>query len=125
MTQNKTKKMPVHILADIYWLPTHNPERSENFPPNGFRTLSFFTSDFSTGWTVHINYSKDSLQGQANCYRVRLFFYFLDEKRDELKRLTKNAEVLIMDGFKVIAVCRNLRIPKADIYMDSLWTNDE
>lgn|GEM_PF-3487782 len=115
------KKMPVHILADIYWLPPHKPESPRIHPRTSFRTVSFFTSDFSSGWTVEAKVSKNSLLNQTDSFSAKLFFYFLDEKRDEIRQLSKNAEVLIMDGFHVAAVCRNLRIPETEIFMDSPW----
>ena len=117
------KKMPIHIIADVHWISPHIPKYFETFSPGNFRIPSFFTSDFSIGWTVEVNPSKVSLADQADWYPVRLFFYALDEKRDEIKRLSKNANLLIMAGYEVIAVCRNLRIPEMEIYMDTPWTN--
>ena len=115
------KKMPIHVLADIYWLPPHNPESSK-IPPNiNFRTICFFTSDLSEGWTAEINCSKKTVLGQQNFYPTRLFFYALDERRDEIRRLSKSAEILITEGFKIIGICRSLYIPEDEIFMDSPW----
>jgi len=116
------KKMPVHILADVYWLPSHNPDSFRIPTDSSFRTVSFFTTDFSSGWTAEITSSKTPLPNQTGFYPVRLFFYALDEKRNEIKRLSNKAELLIMAGYEVIAVCRNLRIPETEIYMDAPWT---
>ena len=68
------KKMPVHILADIYWLPPHKPESLRIHPRTSFRTVSFFTSDFSSGWTVEAKVSKNSLPNLTDSYSARLFF---------------------------------------------------
>jgi hypothetical protein len=115
------KNPPVHLVGVICWLPPHKPERPKFPPGESFRALGVFTSDHSSGWTVAFNYAPVSLDGKSECYQVRLYFAFLDNKRDEIKRLSKNTEVIIQDGHKVIAVCRNIQIPETEILMDSPW----
>lgn len=111
----------VHLIGDIYWMPPHKPEKPRMPPNESFRALSFFTSDNSTGWTVTLNYSPISLEGQESFYKVRLNFAFLDDKRDKLKRLSKNTEIIIQDGFRVIAVCRNIQFPENEFSIDTKW----
>ena len=114
------KKMPIHVLADTYWLPPHNPESSKIPPNTNFRTICFFTSDLSQGWTAEINCSKKPGLDQLNFCSIRLFFYALDERRDEIRRLSQSAEILITEGYKIIGICRNLSIPEGEIFMDLL-----
>jgi hypothetical protein len=117
-------KKSVHVIGVICWLPPHKPERPRFPPGESFRALGVFTSDHSSAWTLAFNYSPILLEGQHDCYQVRLNFASLDEKRDEIKRLSKNAEVIIQDGYKVVAVCRNIQMPEIETFMDSPWPDN-
>lgn len=110
----KNNQYSVHFLGEICWLPPHKPERKMFQPMTNFRALGKFTSDFSEPeMTVLINYSSFHLHNSPNCHKVRLHFAFLNGKVDEINRLSKNCEVLILDAYKVIAVCRNIRLSES------------
>jgi hypothetical protein len=106
------KKFPIHLNGVICWLPPHKPGRVK-FPPNAsFRAMAMFTSDLSFATDGVVNYSPFPLNDQVSCFEVRLSFPFLANPIDEIRRLSKNSEILIMDAYKVIAVCRNIALPE-------------
>lgn len=115
------KNYPVHLIGLIYWLPPHTSERLR-FPPNqGFVAVSRFTSNlFGPALEALVSYAPFPVL-QTECYKVRFHFRTLEGKEDEITKLTKNTEVLIMDAYKVIAVCRNISLP--DLPLSNM--NDE
>ena len=76
-------------------------------PATNFRALARFTSHFSLAFTVVVNFSPN-LMKDGQCHRVRLNLAFA--KWSDIEKLSHNSEVLIMDSYKVIAVCRNLTV---------------
>lgn len=113
---------PVHFIGVICWLPPHKPEK-QRFPPGEtFLAIARFTSDFSGPvLEARINYSQFPLLQDA-CYRVRLHYRTLEGKCDEIKKLARYTEILIMDGHRVIAVCRDISIPNYQIHLEDKWT---
>lgn len=97
-------EFPIHILGKIFWLPPHRPGKPLFPPETSFRALAKFTSDFSPSYTVLASYS--SLVSEQGFHEVRINVTF--GKVDDIQRLTKNSELIILDGYKVIAVCRDL-----------------
>lgn len=97
---------PVHIVGRIYWLPPHKLAKPLFTAETVHRALGKFTSDFTVAYTVLFSYSSSTLE--QGFHNVRLNFTFCESTL--LHKLVKNSEILIMDGFKVIAVCRNLTI---------------
>jgi hypothetical protein len=116
------EEFPIHLIGGICWLP---PEKSNQKikPPNTvFRALGKFTSNLIISTTVLVNYSPIALSESWRCYKVRLNFAFLSQ--NEVERLMINTEVLIMDGYKVIAICRNIRRPILEnSKMDDEWVS--
>src|SRR5258707_575970 len=98
------KNYPVHLIGMIFWLPLHTPGRIR-FPPNyKFIAIARFTSDFSAPVVeAVVNYSPFQ-EANIEGYKVRLSFRTLGEHKNELARLAKNSEILIMNSYKVIAV---------------------
>jgi hypothetical protein len=98
------EEFQIHLVGKIFWLPHHKPEKSPFPTETIFRALAKFTSDFMPSYTVLVSYSS-TVNGQE-FHDVRLNIPFGDI--DDIQKLAKNTEILIMDGYKVIAICRNL-----------------
>jgi hypothetical protein len=115
-------KYPVQFIGVICWLPPHKPDR-QRFPPGEqFTAIARFTSDLSGPvLEARVNYSPFPLS-QEDCFEVRLHYHTLINKDDEIKRLARYTEILIMDGHRVIAVCRNISVPNSPIDIDDDWT---
>ena len=101
------ENLPIHLMGEIYLLPPYMQERSRLASNTNFRALARFTSDFSLAFTIVVNFSPD-LMKDRQCHRVRLNLAFA--KWSDIEKLSHNSEVLIMDSYKVIAVCRNLTV---------------
>ncbi len=116
------KNSPVHFTGIICWLPTHRPGKIR-FPPDyKFLAVAKFTSDFSApDMDAVVSYSPFQ-ESNTECYKVRLYFRLLEEREDEIRRLARNSEILIMDAYKVIAVCRNITVPEPHQMMDDVWS---
>ncbi|MBI9047485.1 MAG: hypothetical protein JEZ06_23570 [Anaerolineaceae bacterium] len=117
------KKRNIQIIGTICWLPPHKPNR-KRFPPDfPFLAIGRFTSDLSGDvLETYVNYSP-SCENDNSCFKVRLHYRTLEGKKEELEKKVKNSEVLIMDAYKVIAVCRNLSIPDDVGFIDDNWEN--
>jgi hypothetical protein len=116
---NSEKQFPVHLLGIIHWLPLR-----KRFPAKtNFRALGKFTSDFSLQeMTALVNYSPYPLDNCTNDFEVRLHFAFLEGKKDVIDHLSKKCEVLLLDAYMVIAVCRNISLPESpNQYLDDAW----
>src|SRR5690242_16282440 len=117
------KNSPVHFTGIICWLPAHRVGKTR-FPPDyKFLSLAKFTSDFSApDMDAVVSYSPIQ-ESNPECYKVRLYFRLLEGREDEIKRLARNSEIIIMDSYKVIAVCRNISIPASKQMMDAPWSD--
>lgn len=116
------KNYPVHFTGLIYWLPPHKVERIRFPPGQGFVAVARFTSDLSGPVReALVSYSPISVL-LHEYYEVRLHFRTLNGHENEARKLAKNTEILIMDSYKVIAVCRNLSVPDfGSVYMNDEW----
>ena len=113
-----------HFIGVICWLPPHRPEKPRFLPGVNFTAIARFTSHLEGPvLEANINYSPYALQDDV-CFKVRLHYHALEGKEDEMKRLAKYTEILIMDAHKVIAVCRNISIPSSQVNMTDEWTPD-
>lgn len=113
---------PVHFVGVICWLPPHNPDRERFQPGETFVAIARFTSNLSGPvLEAGVNYSPIPL-AQGECFKVRLHYRTLEGKSDEIKRLARYTEILIMDGHRVIAVCRNISIPDSKINLEDEWS---
>lgn len=116
------EKYPVQFIGVICWLPPHNPNRQRFLPSENFVAIARFTSDLSGPvLEARVNYSPFPLS-QNECFKVRLHYRVLEGKDAEIKRLARYTEILIMDGHRVIAVCRNISVPDSQINIDDEWT---
>lgn len=114
---------PVHFVGVICWLPPHKSSR-KRFPPSEiFVAIARFTSDLSGPvLEAGVNYSPFPL-AEKECFRVRLHYRTLMGKNlDEIERLARYTEILIMDGHRVIAVCRNIAVPDSHINLEDEWS---
>jgi hypothetical protein len=117
------KNYPVHLVGTIYWLPPHKQGRVKFPPGHKFIAIARFTSDLS-GSTLEAVVSYSPFQeDDIECYQVRLSYRMLGEHKEELERLAKNTEILIMDAYRVIAVCRDIAIPQSGLMIDDEWTD--
>ncbi len=118
------KEYPVQFVGVICWLPPHNPDRQRFSPGKSFVAIARFTSDLSGPvLEARVNYSPFPLS-QNECFKVRLHYRVLKGKDAEIRRLARNTEVLIMDAYKVIAVCRNISVPVSQIDVDDEWASE-
>jgi hypothetical protein len=116
------KNFPVQFTGTICWLPTHRPGKIRFPPAYKFLAAAKFTSDFSApDMDAVVSYSPFQ-ESSAECYKVRLYFRLLEGREDEIRRLAKNTEILIMDAYKVIAVCRNISLSESKQMMDDEWS---
>lgn len=116
------KTNQAHFVGVICWLPAHKPERQRFQAGEIFVAIARFTSDLAGPVReASINYSPISLSTVGECFDVRLHFRTLEGRRDEIEKLARYTEILIMDGHKVIAVCRNIIIPNSKIYLEDEW----
>src|SRR5574340_1818809 len=106
----------------ICWLPPHRPGKERFFPGVNFTAIARFTSDLS-GHVLEadINYSPFPIVNDI-CFKVRLYYHNLRGQDDEINRLSRYTEILIMDAHKVIAVCRNISVPSVPLAMTDEWT---
>lgn len=115
------KKYPAQFIGVICWLPPHRPGKERFLPGVNFTAIARFTSDLSAPvLEADINYSPFPLLDDV-CFRVRLHYRRLVGKEDEIKRLARYTEILIMDGHRVIAVCRNISVPDSQINLEDEW----
>src|SRR5574340_115935 len=98
------KEFPIHLLGNIFWLPPHRPEKPLFPPETSFRTLAKFTSDFGPSHTALVSYS--SIISEYGFHEVRINITF--GKIDDIQSLEKNSELILLNGYQVIAVCRDL-----------------
>jgi len=107
----------VQLLGVIHWLPSHKPGRVQFPPDTPFRISVRFTSDFAPIYSAVVIY----LLGPDTSGRnpVRLSFPF--ENKNRIAELARNSEILLMDGYKVIAVCRELTPLNTDIRIGHPW----
>ena len=117
------KSFPVHVIGDICWLPPHKPNQNRFPPAINFRALAKFTSNYSApDMTALVNYSPVEVSDQNKCFKVRLYFSFLEGKEGTIRQLTRNCEVILLDSYKVIAVCRNISLPDTEnIFLEDEW----
>lgn len=113
---------PVHFVGVICWLPPHNADRRRFQPGEPFVAIARFTSNLSGPvLEAGINYSPIPSLAQGECFKVRLHYRTLEGKSDENKRLARHTEILIMDGHRVVAVCRNISVPDSQIILEDEW----
>lgn len=117
-------KRPAQFLGVIYWLIPHKPGK-KRFPPSvNFTAIARFTSNLSGPvLEADVNYSPFPIF-EDTLFRVRLHFHTLVGKNDEIKRLARYTEILVMDGHKVIAICRDITLPLESIYIDDQWNSE-
>jgi hypothetical protein len=113
------EKYPIQLFGQVFRLPSENSE-NKRFPPGKiFRIDARFTSNFGAAYIVLFNYSPQLIKDKA-CYKVRLCFPRW--QLDEVEKLSHNSEVILMDGYKVFAVCRNISVNKDGIGgMEDSW----
>jgi hypothetical protein len=113
-----SENYPIHLTGSIYWLPSHRPGKPRFPTETIIRALAKFTADFTPSYTVLISYS--STISSQGLYEVRLSFPFGDV--DVIRRQFSKSELLIMDAYKVIAVCRDLNDKvRSGAKMDDSW----
>jgi len=117
-------KYPAQFIGVICWLPPHRPGKQRFQAGQAFLAIARFTSDLSGPvLEARVNYSPFLLP-QESCFRVRLHYRTLVDKNNEIKRLARYTEILIMDGHRVIAVCRNISVPNSPLDIDDEWTSE-
>lgn len=93
----------VQITAEIVWILDEYREKFQ--PGKAFKSYAKFTSNFSSSFTAVVSYY-GTIDGQLQFHKVRLSFPFaMDE---EIKNLSRNTEILLLDAYKVYAICRNV-----------------
>jgi hypothetical protein len=121
------EKYPVHLLGIICWLPQHNPSRKRFEPNKYFVALIKFTSNFcSPDYEAIISYSPYKARDfQGDCFEARLHFPgILKNQEEKIKQLSRNSELLILDSYIVIAVCKRIKVPVPPSgYLDEEWHN--
>jgi len=129
------RKYPIQIIGIICWLPSHNPngQRFKFKPAQNFLAITRFTRNLSgpdlnlsgPGLETLVNYSPYP-ENQWDCFKVRLYYRNLEGKKDdEIEKLIKYSDILIMEGYKVIAICRNLSVSgPSSGNMDGNWDSD-
>jgi len=118
------EKYPTHFIGVICWLPPHKPGRNRFPPSERFLAIARFTSNLSGPvLEAYVNYSPFPLDGNT-CFDVRLHYRTLEGNIEQIRQLAKYTEILIMDSYKVIAVCRNISTPDHTISMDDVWTRE-
>lgn len=116
------KNMEVYLTGIITWVLT-SKSPSPKFNPNEiFRALAKFSSDWKPSLTVVVNYSPYPLL-RKNTYQVRLSFPFFD--RAEVVTLSKSSDLIILDSYKVLAICKELKPTISIIHMGDIWENSE
>jgi len=106
----------INLIGKICWMPPHRTDKPRFPPATIIRALAKFTSNFEPSYTIIVSYSPVVDQ---DCCDVRLSFPF--GIIEEIKRLANRSELLIMDGYKVIAVCRNLAVPEKSGQISDSW----
>jgi hypothetical protein len=112
------EKSPIHLLGRVYWLPSHHPERPSFYPGVNFRAYGKITTDFDLSYTVLINYSPQTDDQGFNKVRVNIPI----ASQEDISRITRHSEIIILEGPRVVAVCRNLYPPReSDGKMGDRW----
>lgn len=95
----------IQLIGEICWF---IPNEKERFPPGHvFRAFAKFTSDFNPSFSVVMNYFPFE-QAKNVGYQVRLSFPFAQEF--EIQKLASRTEIIILDGYKVLAICRQIQL---------------
>ena len=89
------------LTCRLHWIPGKN-KFDFNKP---FKALGKFTSDYDVAYTIEVTYSADCLYGYHNA-TLKIPF----AEPDELKRLIFHSNIIILDGFIIIAVCNSITI---------------
>ena len=112
---------PTQLFGQVCWLPSHTPGKQKFLPKIVYRVGAKFTSNINYDFSVLVSYSEFD-QEKNGCYPVRLYFPFLDW--GQVEKFSYNAEVLLMDGFMIIGVCRNLIFnTKKNGSLGDTWNN--
>jgi hypothetical protein len=73
---------------------------------NIFRALAKFPNDYSANFTATVeSYSPDCINGFHDAI-IRIPFV----EPDRLKMLIKDSNIILLDGRRVIAICRDVKI---------------
>ena len=93
------------LKCKLHWVPPHTNARDRFAPKKLFRTYGVFTSDFKATYTVEVRFSENCVDGFHDA-TLEIPFAELNV----LKRLLKQTNIVLMDGYKVIAVCKEITI---------------
>lgn len=97
----------VQLVCKLHWVSPHMNARDRFAPEKLFRTYGVFTSDFDASYTVEVRFSENCVDGFHDA-TLEIPFTELNV----LKRLLKHTNIVLMDGYKVIAVCKEITINK-------------
>ena len=95
----------IQLVCKLNWVPPYINARDRFAPEISFRTYGVFTSDFEATYTVEVRYSKDCVDG---FHTAILEIPFADA--NILKRLSRQTNIILMDSYRVIAVCKEITI---------------
>jgi len=103
------KETKIHFFCEICWLPGVR-EKALYSPRKEFLHLSQFTSDFSQAFSVGVYFDDKPIEGKLTCNRAQLVFLspVTIEDYNKLNKLANKAELILIDGNIIKAVCRNL-----------------
>lgn len=102
-------KTIIHFYCEVCWLPGTR-DKPLYSPKKEFFHLSQFTSDFSQTFDVVVYFDENPLEGEPTCNKAQLVFPYGLRTKDfhTLMKLAKNAELVLIDGNTIKAICRNL-----------------
>lgn len=95
----------LEIRCKLHWVPPFENGKDKFHPNKEFRTNCKFTSDFLPNYTVVVNCSDE---GNETFFNAILNIPFAES--DELLRLITRSDLVVMDAYKVIAICKKLEV---------------
>ena len=94
------------LICELHWVPPKRKGTDKAIEEKIYRRLAKFPKDYSAAFTCVVeNYSPECIDG-FHIAKIRIPFAL----PEQLKKLISDSDVLLFDGLKVDAICRNIRI---------------
>lgn len=94
------------LICEIHWVPPKREQMDKAIADNIFRAIAKFPNDYSANFTATVeSCSPDCINGFHDA-SIRIPF----AEPDQLEQLIKDSNIILLDGRRVIAVCRNVKI---------------
>lgn len=111
--------LEAHLTGIIYWVSPHKTLGKKFVPGKSYRALAKLTFDWDLSYTVSFNFAPYPVYTKNSNF-VRLSLPFVEDEKIFAK--CKQADVVILDGYSVIAICKELEVAPLGTHMGDDWT---